>query len=141
MTKNTLEISTDVLVVGGGPAGCWAAWNAAANGASVVLVEKGYVGTSGATAAGNTTTIYTRRGTAERSATVTQRVRLGQGFCRAGTHRTRARPDLREPRSPRPMGLRLPNLRRWNTLSWHAAGTRLSAVHAAEAHQGRCPDN
>ncbi len=80
MTKNTLEISTDVLVVGGGPAGCWAAWNAAANGASVVLVEKGYVGTSGATAAGNTTTIYTRRGTAERSATVTQRVRLGQGF-------------------------------------------------------------
>lgn len=73
-------IETDVLVIGGGPAGCWAAWNAVQAGASVTLVEKGYVGTSGATAAGNTTTIYTRRGTVERTATVNQRVRLGQGF-------------------------------------------------------------
>lgn len=80
MNIDTVEISADVLVIGGGPAGCWAAWNAAARGASVVLVEKGYVGTSGATAAGNTTTIYTHRGTAERSATVAQRVRLGQGL-------------------------------------------------------------
>ncbi|TDK39779.1 FAD-dependent oxidoreductase [Rhizobium deserti] len=80
MNTSDVRLDTDVLVVGGGPAGCWAAWNAAANGASVVLIEKGYVGTSGATAAGNTTTIYTRRGTTERAATVAQRVRLGHGF-------------------------------------------------------------
>ncbi len=80
MDTSEVRLDTDVLVVGGGPAGCWAAWNAAASGASVVLIEKGYVGTSGATAAGNTTTIYTRRGTAERAATVAQRVRLGHGF-------------------------------------------------------------
>jgi NADPH-dependent 2,4-dienoyl-CoA reductase/sulfur reductase-like enzyme len=40
----------DVLVIGGGPAACWAAITAAANGASVVLADKGYCGTSGATA-------------------------------------------------------------------------------------------
>jgi len=83
MGNKAMQIETDVLVVGGGPAGCWAAWNAASNGASVVLVEKGYVGTSGATAAGNTTTIYTRRGSTERAATVGQRLRLGHGFAEA----------------------------------------------------------
>jgi succinate dehydrogenase/fumarate reductase flavoprotein subunit len=35
------EIDTDVLVVGGGIAGCWAAINAARQGISVVLAEKG----------------------------------------------------------------------------------------------------
>ncbi|WP_210210053.1 FAD-dependent oxidoreductase [Rhizobium grahamii] len=83
MSNSAMQVETDVLVVGGGPAGCWAAWNAALNGMNVVLVEKGYVGTSGAAAAGNTTTIYTRRGTAERAATVAQRVRLGHGFSEA----------------------------------------------------------
>lgn len=77
------RFDTDVLVIGGGPAGCWAAWNAAASGARVLLIDKGYVGTSGATAAGNTTTIYTRRGSTERAATVGQRVRLGHGFTEA----------------------------------------------------------
>lgn len=43
--------TTDVLVIGGGPAGCWAAISAAESGASVVLVDKGYCGTSGAAAA------------------------------------------------------------------------------------------
>lgn len=80
MTDTISITDTDVLVIGGGPAGCWAAWNAAAGGARVILLDKGYVGTSGATAAGNTTIIYTRRGTAERAATVSQRVRLGQGL-------------------------------------------------------------
>lgn len=41
----------DVLVIGGGMAGTWAATAAAREGAHVVLVEKGYCGTSGATAA------------------------------------------------------------------------------------------
>lgn len=83
MAEDYRHIHTDVLVIGGGPAGCWAAWNAAANGAQVVLIDKGYIGTSGATAAGNTTTIYTKSGTAERTTTVNQRIRLGFGFSEA----------------------------------------------------------
>ncbi|MEU9105231.1 FAD-binding protein [Streptomyces xanthophaeus] len=46
--------ATDVLVVGGGPAATWAALKAAEAGARVVLADKGYCGTSGATAAGDT---------------------------------------------------------------------------------------
>ncbi|MBN8938990.1 MAG: FAD-binding protein [Rhizobiales bacterium] len=45
-----LERDADVLVIGGGMAGAWAAAAAAAEGASVVLVDKGYCGTSGVTA-------------------------------------------------------------------------------------------
>ncbi|CAN7368001.1 FAD-dependent oxidoreductase [Paraburkholderia terricola] len=44
----------DVLVVGGGPAGTWAAISAAAKGARVVLADKGFCGTSGATAPSGT---------------------------------------------------------------------------------------
>lgn len=43
---------TDVLVLGGGPAATWAAISAAETGSRVTLVDKGYCGTSGATAAG-----------------------------------------------------------------------------------------
>ena len=50
------EMATDVLVIGGGPAATWAAVAAATAGASVILVDKGYVGTSGATAPANTGT-------------------------------------------------------------------------------------
>lgn len=46
------ELVADVLVLGGGPAGTWAAVAAAATGATVVLADKGYCGTSGAAAAG-----------------------------------------------------------------------------------------
>jgi succinate dehydrogenase/fumarate reductase flavoprotein subunit len=42
------EIDTDVLVIGGGIAGCWAAVNAARQGMKVALVEKGDVIRSGA---------------------------------------------------------------------------------------------
>ncbi|MEU8898528.1 FAD-binding protein [Nocardia sp. NPDC048505] len=45
-------IETDVLVLGGGPAGAWAALSAAAAGARVVLADKGRCGASGPTAAG-----------------------------------------------------------------------------------------
>ncbi|WP_437614301.1 FAD-binding protein [Sorangium sp. So ce834] len=49
----------DVLVIGGGPAGAWAALGAVASGArSVALVDKGYCGTSGATAPANTGAWY-----------------------------------------------------------------------------------
>lgn len=43
---------TDVLVIGGGPAATWAAISAVESGSRVTLVDKGYCGTSGATAAG-----------------------------------------------------------------------------------------
>ncbi|MBN2239178.1 MAG: FAD-dependent oxidoreductase [Dehalococcoidales bacterium] len=42
------EVEADVLVVGGGIAGCWAAISAARNGAKVVLLEKGDTVRSGA---------------------------------------------------------------------------------------------
>ena len=43
-------LKANVLVVGGGMAGAWAAATAARAGASVILVDKGYCGTSGVTA-------------------------------------------------------------------------------------------
>lgn len=70
----------DVVVVGGGPAGCLAAWHAHQAGASVILIDKGYVGTSGAMAAGNNTIIDTASGTRERDLTVNQRISRGLGF-------------------------------------------------------------
>ncbi|GAA5042216.1 FAD-binding protein [Nocardia callitridis] len=48
------ELETDVLVLGGGPAGIWAAVSAAAAGARVVLADKAYCGASGPTAFGVT---------------------------------------------------------------------------------------
>jgi len=45
------ELKTDVLVIGGGPAAAWAAIAARERGAEVVVVDKGYVGASGAFAA------------------------------------------------------------------------------------------
>jgi len=45
-----LSLQADVLVIGGGLAGAWAAVGAARAGARVVLAEKGYCGTSGVTA-------------------------------------------------------------------------------------------
>ncbi|GAB4068563.1 FAD-binding protein [Ancylobacter sonchi] len=51
-----LNLEADVLVLGGGPAGAWAAVTAAENGRRVVLADKGYFGTSGATAPSNTGT-------------------------------------------------------------------------------------
>jgi succinate dehydrogenase/fumarate reductase flavoprotein subunit len=59
MTKpaeETFDLTADVLVVGGGPAATWAALAASEAGARVILVDKGYVGTSGATAPANTGT-------------------------------------------------------------------------------------
>jgi succinate dehydrogenase/fumarate reductase flavoprotein subunit len=47
-----IDLEADVLVVGGGMAAAWAAIGAARAGAQVVLVDKGFVGTSGVTATG-----------------------------------------------------------------------------------------
>ncbi len=57
---NDLALDTDVLVIGGGPAGTWAALTAAGNGAKVVLVDKGYCGSSGATAPSGTGVWYVK---------------------------------------------------------------------------------
>ena len=46
------ETFTDVLVVGGGPAGAWSALKAAAAGARVILVDKAYCGRSGPSSKG-----------------------------------------------------------------------------------------
>lgn len=51
-----LDLRADVLVLGGGPAAAWAAVSAAQAGRRVVLADKGYLGTSGATAPSNTGT-------------------------------------------------------------------------------------
>ncbi|GEL94148.1 pyridine nucleotide-disulfide oxidoreductase [Cellulomonas composti] len=45
-----IVLRADVLVVGGGPAATWSAISAAEHGARVVLVDKGYCGTSGVAA-------------------------------------------------------------------------------------------
>lgn len=49
-SRTTLDLVADVLIIGGGLAGTWAAVAAAREGARVVLVDKGYCGTSGVTA-------------------------------------------------------------------------------------------
>ncbi|GAB7056290.1 MULTISPECIES: FAD-dependent oxidoreductase [unclassified Paenibacillus] len=69
----------DVLVIGGGPAGAWAAWSAAAQGASVILADKGYLGTSGATAPGGTNLLYLPPDRELREQAVQQRMK-GGGF-------------------------------------------------------------
>jgi succinate dehydrogenase/fumarate reductase flavoprotein subunit len=53
-TDGASRHEADVLVIGGGPAGAWAAISAAAQGAKVLLADKGFCGTSGATAPSGT---------------------------------------------------------------------------------------
>ncbi|MFL9919050.1 FAD-binding protein [Paraburkholderia fungorum] len=67
----------DVLVIGGGPAGTWAAISAAAKGAKVVLADKGYCGTSGATAPSGTGVWYVSPKGDERERAKASRFALG----------------------------------------------------------------
>ncbi|MBF6446241.1 FAD-binding protein [Nocardia elegans] len=73
------QIDADVLVIGGGPAACWAAIHAREAGAEVVLVDKGYCGTSGATAPAGTGVWYVAPDPAARAAAKAGREELG-GF-------------------------------------------------------------
>ncbi len=50
MSGDDLTLEADVLVIGGGLSGTWAAAAAARAGASVILADKGYCGASGVTA-------------------------------------------------------------------------------------------
>ncbi|GAA2268249.1 FAD-binding protein [Nonomuraea roseoviolacea subsp. roseoviolacea] len=72
-----LDVTADVLVAGGGPAGAWAAIKAAEAGADVVLVDKGYLGTSGATAAAGTGVWYVDPDPAAREEAMASREALG----------------------------------------------------------------
>ncbi|MCI2419491.1 FAD-binding protein [Saccharopolyspora sp. K220] len=56
--NDAVRYEADVLVLGGGPAGTWAALAAAAAGVSVVLADKGFCGSSGATASGGNNLWY-----------------------------------------------------------------------------------
>jgi len=76
-------LSGDVLVLGGGPAGAWAAIAAAERGASAVLADKGRVGTSGATAAANTAVIDVAPGSAARRQVIERSLERGLGLAQA----------------------------------------------------------
>jgi succinate dehydrogenase/fumarate reductase flavoprotein subunit len=76
---DSLELVADVLVIGGGPAASWAALAATAEGARVVVVDKGYLGTSGATAPSNTGTWFAPPGPG-REAAIERRQQLNGGL-------------------------------------------------------------
>ncbi len=73
------QIDTDVLVIGGGPAACWAALSARERGARVVLADKGYCGASGATASAGTGVWYVAPDPVARAEAKASREELG-GF-------------------------------------------------------------
>lgn len=50
-SEDELQLTADVLVIGGGPAAAWAAYAAADRGVKVIIADKGFLGTSGAAAA------------------------------------------------------------------------------------------
>lgn len=72
-----VKLDADVLIIGGGPAGAWAAWSAASHGARTVLVDKGYLGTSGATAPGGTNFLYVPPNQEKREQAVEDRLEGG----------------------------------------------------------------
>jgi len=73
------SLLSDVLIIGGGPAGTWAAWSAASSGARVVLVDKGYCGTTGCAAASGNGVWYVPPDPDAREAAMASRETLG-GF-------------------------------------------------------------
>lgn len=76
-SAGSVVFDADVLVLGGGPAGTWAAISAAKRGASVVLADKGFCGTSGATAAAGTGVWYVDPTPEHREAAMASREKLG----------------------------------------------------------------
>lgn len=76
---SNLDLVTDVLIIGGGPAGTWAAWNAANNRAKVVLVDKGYCDTSGAAASSGNGVWYIPPDPEQRETAMASREAMG-GF-------------------------------------------------------------
>jgi succinate dehydrogenase/fumarate reductase flavoprotein subunit len=96
--RATQALSTDVLVVGGGPAGTWAAIKAAQAGADVVLADKGYTGSSGSTASVGTGVWYVDDVPELRETALASRAALGghlaeQGWMTRVLDETKARMD------------------------------------------------
>ncbi|MNI12632.1 L-aspartate oxidase [compost metagenome] len=77
MTQSNINLQADVLIIGGGPSGTWAALRAAEIGAKVILVDKGYCGTSGATAPSGTGVWYVNPNEDERESAMKSREALG----------------------------------------------------------------
>lgn len=75
--RKDIELVADVLVIGGGPAGTWAALTAASKGSKVILVDKGYCGTSGATAPSGTGVWYVNPDSESREKAKQSRFELG----------------------------------------------------------------
>ena len=75
-----LSLETDVLVIGGGMAAAWAAIGAAREGASVTLVDKGYVGTSGVTATAGPGHWFVPPDAEKRAAAIAQREAIAFGL-------------------------------------------------------------
>ena len=73
-----LQLKADVLVIGGGPAAAWAAWSATRQGAKTVLVDKGYLGASGAAAASGNGVMAVPPNPAAREAAVSERYLAGK---------------------------------------------------------------
>ena len=78
--KKDIELTSDVLIIGGGPAGTWAALTAASKGSKVILVDKGYCGTSGATAPSGTGVWYVEPNEELREKAKQSRYVLGGGL-------------------------------------------------------------
>src|SRR5438477_7500717 len=77
--RDGFSLHTDVLIIGGGPAGTWAAISASASGAQVMVVDKGYCGSSGATASGGVGVWYVPPDPGRREAAMASR-EAGGGF-------------------------------------------------------------
>ncbi|WP_323991978.1 FAD-binding protein [Nguyenibacter sp. L1] len=74
---------SDVLVIGGGMAAAWAAISAAREGASVTLVDKGFVGTSGVTATGGPNHWWVPPDPARRETAIRRRLETAYGLADA----------------------------------------------------------
>ncbi len=78
--SSSLRLEADVLIIGGGLAGCWAAITAAQTGARVIVAEKGYCGTAGvAASAGPGHWFIPPDGTLRRDA-IARRLETAQGL-------------------------------------------------------------
>ncbi|SNT22860.1 MULTISPECIES: FAD-binding protein [unclassified Azospirillum] len=75
-----LTLTADVLVLGGGMAGAWAAAAAAQAGARVVLADKGYCGTSGVTATAGPGHWWVPPDPEKRAVAIAARAERGQGL-------------------------------------------------------------
>jgi len=76
-TDGDVRGDADVLVIGGGPAGSWAAISAAESGAGVFLVDKGYCGTTGAAASAGVGVWYVEPDAEARERAMQDREALG----------------------------------------------------------------